>query len=204
MPINIGKEMALPMEQIIGGPLQALIKAQSLAASATAEFIKQVGLKTVPGVGGAPETQVAQTVDFSFNRLKPPPDGTAADAKVVQETVNMTVPLLTIIPVPFIRIQQATIDFECTVSSSTLDTSATAVKVDASASGGFWGVKFSVNVSVSHQSTHSDKVDKTASLKVNVMCVQDVMPGGLKKVLDILETAVTSNTAPVAPPAPKP
>ena len=44
MPINIGREMALPMERIIGGPLQAVIKAQTMAASETANFINNVGL----------------------------------------------------------------------------------------------------------------------------------------------------------------
>src|ERR1035437_3544066 len=116
MPINIGREMALPMEQIIGGPLQAIIRAQSLAASATASFIEQVCLNSVTS-GNPPNqttTMTARTVDFSFSRQKPNADGTAVTA----ETVALTVPLLTIIPVPFIRIQQATIDFECTVSSS--------------------------------------------------------------------------------------
>ena len=136
MPIDIGKEMALPMEHIIGGPLQALIKAQSLAANATSDFIQQVGLEKL---GVAPnQTSKARTVDFTFNRVNPPV--TNADGTVTAGTtsaVNMSVPLLTIVPVPFIRIQEATIDFECTVSSSTLDTSATSVKVDASASGSF-------------------------------------------------------------------
>src|SRR5205085_6404650 len=140
MPIDIGREMALPMEQIIGGPLQAIVKAQSLAANATATFIQQVGLLPAdpnnPGAGS-----VARTVDFSFKRLKPPPDDKSS---VTQETVSLTVPLLTIVPVPFIRIEEATIDFECKVSSSTLDTSQHNVGVEASASGGFWGVHFSV------------------------------------------------------------
>jgi hypothetical protein len=59
--------------------------------------------------------------------------------------VQMSVPLLTIVPVPFIRIEEATIDFECKVSSSTLETSAHNFGVESSFKGGFWGVKFSVN-----------------------------------------------------------
>jgi len=199
MPIDIGREMALPMEQIIGGPLQAIVKAQSLAANATATFIQQVGLLPAdpnnPGAGS-----VARTVDFSFKRLKPPPDDKSA---VTQETVSLTVPLLTIVPVPFIRIEEATIDFECKVSSSTLDTSQHNVGVEASASGGFWGVHFSVKASYSFQSTHKDQVDKSATLKVHVKAVQDEMPGGLKKMLEILETAVVDGLKPPAlPPAP--
>ena len=109
------------------------------------------------------------------------------------ESVQMTVPLLTIVPVPYIRIEEATIDFEAKVASNTLDTSKTAVGVTASASGGFWGVKFSVKASFSHQRTHEEKVTKSATLKVHVKAVQDQIPGGLQKVLEILETAVNDS-----------
>ena len=193
--IDIGREMALPMEQIIGGPLQAIVKAQSMAANSTAAFITQVGLLPAdpanPGSGS-----VARTVDFSFKRLKPPPDD---KTQPTQETVNLTVPLLTIVPVPFIRIEEATIDFDCQVSSSTLDTSSHSIGVDATASGGFWGVHFAVKASYSTQSTHKDQVDKRATLKVHVKAVQDDMPGGLKKMLDILETAVIDGLKPLPP-----
>jgi hypothetical protein len=184
MPINIGREMALPMEQIIGGPLQAIVRAQSLAASETASFIQTVGL-----VDDGSGNSTARTVDFGFNRKVPKEDGSATTT----ENVKLTVPLLTIVPVPFIRIEEATIDFECKVSSSTLDTSKTAVGITASASGGFWGVKFSVKASFSHQRTHKEEVTKSATLKVHVKAVQDEMPGGLLKVLEILETAVTDS-----------
>jgi hypothetical protein len=198
MPIDIGREMALPMEQIIGGPLQAIVKAQSLAASTTADFIQKVGL--MPSDPKDPNSAlVARTVDFSFKRLKPPDSGSGS---ATTENVDLTVPLLTIVPVPFIRIEEATIDFECKVSSSTLDTSEMKVGVQAEASGGFFGVKFSVKASFSYQNTHKDQVDKSATLKVQVKAVQDDMPGGLKKMLEILETAVVDSLKPPALPPP--
>src|SRR5437899_462322 len=127
MPIDIGREMALPMEQIIGGPLQAIVRAQSMAANETASFIQTVGLIT-----DSNNVTTARTVDFSFNRLKPP----AHDAEQpTTEIVKLTVPLLTILPVPFIRIEEATIDFDCKVSSSTLDTSQRNFGIDVQASG---------------------------------------------------------------------
>ena len=108
MPVDIGREMALPMDQIIGGPLQAVVKAQALAASTTADFIQQVGLQTQNN------QQVARTVDFSFQRK------TVGDNDTVQtENVSLNVPLLAILPVPWIRVEEATVDFECKVSSST-------------------------------------------------------------------------------------
>jgi len=189
MPINIGQEMALPMEQIIGGPLQAVVKAQALAASSTVDFIQSVGLNPAPGGGGA---QTARTVDFSFQRRVPAREDGAGGASDVltTETVQLTVPLLTIVPVPFIRVKEATIDFEAQVSSSTLNTTDSTFGVSAEASGGFWGVKFSVKASYTRNTKTSDQVNRSSTLKVHVYAVQDEIPAGLDRVLTILQTAI--------------
>lgn len=193
----IGKEMDLPMEHIIGSPLVAIIKAQSLAANSTAKFINHVGMETVdvPAHGSVDATKksVARMVDFEFER-----NITKADNTPGVESVNISVPLLTIIPVPFIRIQQATIDFECNVSSTTVDTSETKFGVDASVSGGFFGVDVSVKSSFSTQHTHKNEVTRSACLKVHVEAVQDQIPAGLQRILDILQTAIKETATPKA------
>jgi hypothetical protein len=188
MPINIGREMALPMEQIIGGPLQAIVQAQALAASSTAEFIQSVGLINDNG------TLTARTVDFKFQRRIPSTtNGNPPVDEIRTEEVSLTVPLLTIVPVPFIRVAEATIDFEAKVSSSTLNQTDTRFGLDAEASGGFWGVKFSVKASYSKQSKFQDQVNRSATLSVHVKAVQDEIPAGLARVLDILETAINDS-----------
>lgn len=183
--IDIGREMSLPMEQIIGGPLQAIVKAQALAASTTADFIQTVGLQ--PSTTGGATTYTARTVDFSFTRKTPNASGGA----VVTENVNLSVPLLTILPVPFIRVEEATIDFEANVASSTLDTTESKFGISASASGGFFGARFSVNATYSRASTHKNEVTKSATLNVHVKAVQDKIPAGLETVLQILQTAIS-------------
>lgn len=188
MPINIGQEMAVPMEQIIGGPLQAVVKAQALAASSTVDFIQQVGLNPAPTGGGA---QTARTVDFSFQRRVPAREDDNGPTDVLTtETVALTVPLLTIVPVPFIRVKEATVDFEAQVSSSTLNTTDSTFGISAEASGGFWGVKFSVKASYTRNTKTSDQVNRSSTLKVHVYAVQDEIPAGLDRVLTILQTAI--------------
>jgi hypothetical protein len=180
----IGREMALPMEQIIGGPLQAIVKAQSMAANTTADFITNVGLEKVG------ETTKARTVAFSFDRKKVTDTGTES-----METVSLNVPLLTIVPVPFIRVEEATIDFSCTVASANIDTTQSNFGIAAKVSGGFWGVKASLNTSFSTESTHKSEVTRTATLKVQVKAVQDKIPAGLEKILEILQTAITDSSS---------
>ena len=191
MPINIGREMALPMEQIIGGPLQAVIKAQTMAAAETAAFINNVGL-----VDDGTGKLTAQTVEFSFTRKVPAEsDDDPPVDEIQEETVHLNVPLLTIVPVPFIRVEEATIDFECKVSSSTLEASKHKAGVAAEVKGGVWGVSISVKASYSYEKVRRDQVDRSATMKVHVKAVQDDMPAGLGRILDILETAVNDSDA---------
>ena len=184
MPVNIGREMALPMEQIIGGPMQAIVKAQALSASTTVDFIQNVGLEE----RGDGEPSEARTVDFSFQRPMSPDDD--AD-DVSQETVNLSVPILAIVPTPWIRVEEATIDFEAKVSSSTLSQTSSKFRASTSASAGFWGVSLSVKTSYSQQSKFRDQVNRSSTISVHVKVVQDEQPAGLARVLDILETAIS-------------
>jgi hypothetical protein len=194
MPVDIGREMQLPMEQILGGPLQAVIKAQGLAAVATADFINNVGLEEPPQAGGA---RRARTVSFSFTRSRP----NAAGNGVVDERVTLDVPLLVLLPIPFIRIETTDINFECTVASTTVDESATAFGVDFEASAAVWFARASLKVSYSHTSSTKDTVQRSSTLTVHIHAVQDEMPGGMRKMLDILETAIEDKPpAPAVPP----
>src|SRR5712692_4021810 len=97
----------LPLDHIIGAPMQAAIKAQALSARTTVEFIKDVGLKSVPaanltqtnlpagGVADPPKQDdvpdgnpaqgyEARYVEFKFDRIveeqsvQPPPAGAPA------------------------------------------------------------------------------------------------------------------------------
>ena len=96
----------LPFDNLIGGPLNACILAQAQAAQTTVNFIQEVGLnETQDG------TKEAIYVYFNFvqNGRK----------------VTISVPLLTILPIPYIAINSIDINFKATVNGveNTSDTS---------------------------------------------------------------------------------
>jgi Protein of unknown function (DUF2589) len=72
---------------MLSGPLAAIIKAQAMAAQSTADFIKSVGLD---------ENNNVVNVDFDYEVL----NATTGE----KYTNTLTVPLLTIIPIPFIKV----------------------------------------------------------------------------------------------------
>ena len=128
-------------------------------------------------------------IGFRFDR-RVLPEGSDTP---VTEAVVMSVPLLAILPVPWIRVEEGSIDFEAKVSSSTLNQTDSSFGLSAAASGGFWGVKFSVKATYSRQSKFRDQVNRSSTLTVHVKVTQDEMPAGLARLIDILETAINDS-----------
>jgi len=232
----------LPLEHIIGSPMQAAIKAQAFAARTTVEFIKEVGLKPVAaadlaqtglppgGVADPPKgddapdgdttkAYEARYVEFKFDRLVEEqsvqqPAANAAPGTpptvVTRHTVvpsRLTVPLLAIVPIPFLRINDMTINFEYSIKDIVTTESKSEMKLSTEAKGSYWFVSASIKGSYANQSVNKRETDQRATLKINVNAVQDRMPEGLGKVLDMLHenmkvVPLSPGTAISLPPAP--
>lgn len=208
-----GQELSsIDFESMIGGPLVAVINAQAQAAISTVNFIKEVGFKkpTAAQVAGD-DTSTSDPIYVTFsypkelspyvpavpaNATATPPVAASPAVAAVYETEELKVPILTMLPIPFIRVDLATIDFNAKINSVEYRKTDTSLKVDASveASGGwfFGSVKLKVTTAFQQNTSQGTTVDRTYSLAVHVKAVQDEMPAGMEKILGILENAITS------------
>ena len=115
------------------------------------------------------------------------------------QKMKIDVPILTMMPIPFIRIDYTDIEFNVKINSvantSSSDNSNTSVKSDTTAGYKGWGFNASttLNASFSNQkaSSSSEEVKKDYSLNIKVHAVQDDMPAGMAKILDILEENIS-------------
>lgn len=193
---NYGEEIStISLGSIIGGALNAIVEAQSQAANTTVQFIDTVGFETKNGV----KTPVY--VDFEYSKQS---------ALVAEEngkqitTTKMRVPMLTMIPIPFIRIDDAVIDFNVKINSveetKNLDKNAWGASTEAHADYNGWrfktGIKLNASISNQKKSISSDTVKRDYSLNVRVHAVQDDIPAGVERLLSVLENAemVSENT----------
>lgn len=189
---NIADQFSgLPMESLIGGPLQAACKAEVMLAAATSNFIETVGFEDVKE-GETTTVRKAKTVDFSFER--PATSNDPTKETIGSETVTLSVPVLSIINIPNLMIQSVdvTFDMEVKSSESTQSTKDESATLDAKAKLG-WGI-FSLDVSIkgsisSHES-NTRSSDNSAKYHVSVQARQGGTPEGLSRVLDILTSAV--------------
>jgi hypothetical protein len=168
----------IPFQSLIGGPLQAAVKAQSDAAMTTWTFIKEVGMT------GEGENRKALTVDFVYTA-----NG---------EMQKLTVPLLTIVPIPYIAIDEIDIQFKAKInaseSTSTEQNEASGTEVKGNGSVGWGWAKAEFNASYSSKkdskATQDSKYSVEYTMDVHVHAGQESMPAGLAKVLGILESSI--------------
>lgn len=173
---NIAAELAaLPLDYMIATPLIAAINAQSLAAKSTIDFINEIGL----------DGNDVRMVDFKYNRSVTDQYGQSS----IQPS-SMSAPLLSIVPIPFLRIKDMSIDFFFKISTNIVDESSKKKEKKVAVKGGWGPVKVSASASYSSETKSKSTVDKTAELKIVVNAVQDDMPEGLRTVLSIFNNLI--------------
>ncbi|MBN2891918.1 MAG: DUF2589 domain-containing protein [Bacteroidales bacterium] len=195
---------AIPFENIIGGPLKAAIEAQTIAARATVDFIQQVGFKTIDS-GGSEESNPQKVPpakqDFGevrnvvFKYVATNDDGT-------ERIAELSVPILTIVPVPYLRIDDMTIDFTANITEMINKTSSLSVNTNTDSGLNvivpFYGAQsagIKAKIAKTRNSSSSSKYATEYTMGVHLNAVQDEMPSGLAKVLGILEESIHQKTA---------
>ena len=183
----------LPMEALIGGPLQAVADSSLQLAKAQATYLMAVGMDQQTDKNGKAVTSGAlkpREVDFSMNRPVENEDGT-----ITQEKIDISVPLLACVTPPSLQISDVDINFDMRVSSSTMTSSKTDkdASVTATAKAGWGPFSASVKVTGSVASTQQSqrKSDNQARYTVNVKAAQTGTPEGLSRVLDIMQSCAT-------------
>lgn len=214
-----GQELSsIDFESMIGGPLVAVINAQAQAAMSTVNFIKEVGFQPpddTEDAGGDTSTNEPIYVTFTYAKeISPyvpavvadpaavPPIAAAAAIPAQFEDQELRVPILTMLPIPFIRIDETTIDFNAKINSISYRKTVTGLNINASteAKAGwlFGSAKLKVSTAYQRNTTQGNKVTRAYSLAIHVKAVQDEMPAGMERVLGILEDAITSQPAAAA------
>ena len=180
---SIGTLQGLPFDNLIGGPLSACIQAQNDAAMTSINFINNVCLNEDKETG----EKSAIYVSFSFIQN---------GRKVV-----INVPLIAIVPIPYIAINSVDINFKATVNGVESESSSTETEYESKGnkkstrkSGLFRRKTTTINSTFStkrdSKSTQDSKFSVEATIDVAVHAGQESMPAGMAKILEMLGAAM--------------
>jgi len=183
----IGQELSsIDFEAMIGGPLIAVVKAQAQSAQTSVDFIQAVGFNEDDGK--------PTMVEFVYSKPVETRDADGNVTSVDPKDFKLTVPILTMLPIPFIRVEETTIDFNAKINSVQESSATSSSKLSASLSAkAGWGpvsVKLKTSYSSQKSRSSSSKIERTYSLQIHVRAVQDELPAGTERVLGILENAI--------------
>jgi len=200
-----GQELSsIDFESMLGGPLVAVVNAQAQAAMSSANFIKAVGFKQPPDnkntKNESPETGEPIYVTFKYPKEIAPyqPGETPTPAQI--QMMKIEVPILTMLPIPFIRIEETTIDFKAKINSMEYRQVDSSFNIKADASAGIKypplfsvaSAKLKVSTSYQRSSHEGNNVTRNYSMNVKIRAVQDELPSGMEKIIGILEDSIRS------------
>ena len=179
--VNLISELNnIDFRKMIGGPLQAAVDAQVASSLASVNFINEVGFKlTDPNDPNSKRELVM--VDFTHTRK----DVDAAGAAVTKESF-IKVPLLAMLQIPSLRIDHVEIIFNVKLNSVETSSVSDKLNVGTEFKGGWGPVSLKVSVAYQRQTAQGVEVKKEYALNVNVKAVQDEIPSGLEKILNLL------------------
>ena len=166
----------LQMDQLIGAPLRAAADASTLLANSTADFINRVGFD---GQGKV------RTVAFAYQKHSVNEDGTSN-----LDEMKVDVPMLAIVPIPNLQVDEVNILFDMEVKQSERQESSMDLGASLSGTVNLGIVKVSVTGSISAHQSNTRSSDNSAKYHVDVRATNHGMPEGLARVLDMMAANV--------------
>jgi hypothetical protein len=212
----------LPMEDLIGGPLNAAAKANAAMALTQTKFMLDTCFTKDGGdTSGKPITYKPIMITMALERgviTYPSQEDGQKEVSPQMDTITTTfnLPLLTVIPINSLAVSTVDIGFEMEVKSSYSDTehqeSSREAKAEVSIETTFkvWCFTATVKGSASYDSkdssTHDTHYEKSNSAKytVNVHAGQLPVPKGVNTIIEAFTQAIQPIQIPTTPtPTPK-
>lgn len=144
----------LDFGSLLGSPLKSCIDAQAQAASATADYIQRVGFEYDP------EQKLYKTRTLTFQYSTP-----EGEKKII-------VPLISVVPVPFLQINNVDLDFTADVSVS---------------DGQLMGRVSAKNDTYNAEDNQSTDYTNDLQVRVNIKAASADIPMGVSKLLQIMQ-----------------
>ena len=183
----------LPIEDLIVSPIVGMAKGQAKLNDVTWKYISEVAFVKDEKTGKTS----ARSLDVEMQRVMTDPDTGKQEVK----TLYSKVPMLPLIPLPSLAITSADIEFTMEIKTSEVnkDSEDKSASFSATASGGFWGMKYSATMagSVATHKENTRSTDNSAKYNVKVHAEQLPPTEGMMKLSDYLTQMLEPSLIPL-------
>jgi hypothetical protein len=170
---------SVPIETLICSPILAVAKGQQALIQVYLDTVNKLAFAS-DGKGGS--TAATNLLKMTVNRSVSDNNG-----KISQKPYTIEAPLISLVPVPALTMDEITVDFDMEVSAheETTDTSHSEGGFEASYSAPF-GFSGSISGKVSSDSQHKRSTDSSATYKIHARAVQQPPSEGMAKLTAIM------------------
>ena len=172
---------SIPLYQILGAPLLAMVQAETQAAKTTAQFIEQVGFYTEQEAEASGSTYHygdLRTVTFNYTKT-----GVGGE----ETTFKVAIPILSIVPIPAIQISEANVDFAVEINDAVELDSKTQVSVPDSEE-----QDDSIESKLVMFKAGLARSDSKTAMKVTMNVKQADTPVGLQALFRVMDQGISS------------
>jgi uncharacterized protein DUF2589 len=171
----------LPLFELIGAPLVAMVQAEILAARATVDYIEKVGF--VPGADPSQPGSLRMAA-FRYTKL----DESRQPAEFTAQ-----VPVLSLVPIPGIQIKTAKVSFAARITDAYTEAAATSQTSGGTRSSWLQPALTQYRgglAPIARASSGKNEVKGTYELDIQVELEQMPLAPGLEKILSMMDQAI--------------
>lgn len=202
----------LNFDQILGAPMEAAIKAQARSAVVTCQWIDTLTggaiSKASSQLGGGNGSAASGGSEGALPgvQLSVSTKGSSSSATGQQSSgleLDINVPLLALVPVPYLRVDSLNVNFNVQLNNNGNNTNTDTSTKGVTAGGSTGGLladllsPITINGNYSDQDVQSgnDTITEQYTMNVTLNCVQDAIPQGMATVLNIFSSLVQQAAA---------
>jgi hypothetical protein len=160
----------LPISGLIAAPFEAAVETQARLAQSIVDYVTEVGLEKDKNGNN-------HVRDMSFVMQR------TAEKEAKMENLTVHAPLLALVPVPNLAIEEMNIDFQMEVTSIDRITEKQRDNADEES-------RIVVAGKVSSTAEHTRETNQSAKYQIQVKARKQTQPEGLSRLLDILAATV--------------
>jgi hypothetical protein len=176
---------SLPLFEIIGAPMIAIIQAQTQAARATVEFIEKVGFAHEAGKQASSELDMGslRMAEFRF---------TKSDEKGAEAQFIARIPILSLVAIPGVQVKDAKISFVAKITDVFEEDSASAQSHPSNRPSWLKPSLTNFRGSLAPAAKRADSSEARGDfeLKIDIELEQMPIASGLEKILNMMDLAI--------------
>lgn len=169
----------LPMGQLICGPMIEAAKGQSELCRVYLELVSKLAWQE--GKEGG------QTNLVKFNLTRPVTDSAG---NISTQNIEVQAPLISLVPVPALTINEVTVQFTMEVKDQTVDKKSREETGSFSAGFRYWGWSASLSGSVTNKSENTRSTDHSAKYDVFAKAIQQPPAEGMAKLSTVFAACI--------------